>query len=403
MSAKITLLKIVAKALSGDYNRFVKATFEPKKEQERVLTEIIRRNQDTAFGQKHSFSKINGVSEFQSRVPINDYNSLFPWIEKEMNGEGGQLTESRVLSFVTTSGTTSSSKFIPVTQEYIDNYKRGLGTWIIPAFSEHPEIAGKVLTVASSKIEGYTPAGIPYGAVSGLMHDKQGFWAKINSVAHEDVFSLPTEEKMYALARIALGTRLSCIQTANPLTILNLCRTIEENSEKIIREIYDGTISAPVSEKTKRRMKKDMTRAKELENLLDNEEFSPKNFWSDLALVGCWTGGTQYLFLDKLKKKFGNVPFRDIGLLASEGRMTIPLRDNASSGVLDISGGFFEFIPESQIDDKNPRVLGASQLELGENYFILLTTMSGLHRYNISDLVKVEGYYDILPTLKVFC
>jgi len=400
MRAKITLLKLVAKTLSGDYNRFVRATSEPEKEQEKVLLEIVRRNQDTAFGQKHYFSRIRSVSDFQSQVPIRDYDSIFPWIEKEMGGEERQLTESKVLSFATTSGTTSSSKFIPVTQEYIDNYKKGLGTWIISAFRQHPDIAGKNLTIASANVEGYTSSGISYGAVSGLMYGLQGFFAKINSVAHEDVFSIKNFElKMRALARIALGSRLSHIQTANPLTILNLCRAIERDSEPIIREIYDGTISAPVSEKTKRRMKKDKLRARELENLLDDGKFTPENFWPDLALIGCWTGGTQYLFLDKLKKKFGNVPFRDIGLLASEGRMTIPLRDSTSSGVLDISGGFFEFIPESQIDDKNPRVLGASQLELGENYFILLTTRSGLYRYNILDLVKVEGYSNKTPKL----
>ncbi|MFH1710918.1 MAG: GH3 auxin-responsive promoter family protein [Nanoarchaeota archaeon] len=399
MKAKITLLKLVAKALSGDYNRFVRATCQPEKEQEKVLLDIVKKNQDSAFGQEHGFSRIHSVSDFQSQVPINDYDSLFPWIEKEMNGENGQLTESRILSFVTTSGTTSSSKFIPVNKEYIANYKRGLGTWVIPAFRKHPEMAGKVLTVASSKVERHTPAGIPYGAVSGLMHDNQGFWAKINSVAHEDVFALPSELKMRTLARIALGTRLSHIQTANPLTILNLCKIIERDSESIIQEIYDGKISAPVSEKTRRRMKKDKVRGRELEILLDNNEFTPENFWPDMALVGCWTGGTQYLFLDKLKEKFGNVPFRDIGLLASEGRMTIPLRDNTRSGVLDISGGFFEFIPEKQIDDEKPQVLKASQLELGENYFILLTTRSGLYRYNISDLVNVRGYFNKTPEL----
>ena len=47
---------------------------------------------------------------------------------------------------------------------------------------------------------------------------------------------------------------------------------------------------------------------------------------------------------------FGEPPVRDVGLIASEGRMTIPLADGTPSGVLDITSHYFEFIPEGEID-----------------------------------------------------
>jgi len=395
MSLKRSLLKVVAGCLSGEHNKLVAATHNPRKEQERVLSKIIARNQNSSFGKAFQFGQINSISDFQDKIPITDYDFLFPWIEKEMRGEGRQLTESKVESFVTTSGTTSVCKFIPITKEYIKAYKDGIGIWVANAFREHPEIAGKVFTVASARVEGYTEAGTPYGAVSGLMHDSQGFWGRIHlAVKDSRVFSIKDyKNKYYALARVALAEDLTHMQTANPLTMVNLCRMIEDNSEKLIKDIYDGKISAEASVD----VKQDKTRARELEKILSEGKFTPKEFWPNMALVGCWTGGTQYLFLEQLKKKFGDVPFRDIGLLASEGRMTIPTRDNTSSGVLDITHSFFEFIPEQEMGQKKPAVLTAEQIQKGQNYFILLTTGSGLYRYNIFDMVECTGFMNKTP------
>jgi hypothetical protein len=94
------------------------------------------------------------------------------------------------------------------------------------------------------------------------------------------------------------------------------------------------------------------------------------------------------------------VPIRDHGLSASEGRMTIPLEDDRSDGVLDVDSHYFEFIPEDEIDSAHPTVLEAHQLEEGRNYFILLTTVSGLYRYDIRDVVRCTGFLGTTPRLE---
>src|SRR5262249_51371614 len=93
-------------------------------------------------------------------------------------------------------------------------------------------------------------------------------------------------------------------------------------------------------------------------------------------------------------------PVRDIGLIASEGRMTIPVADGTPSGLLDVVGHFFEFIPEEEADRPNPVVLGAHELQEGRAYFILLTTSFGLYRYHIHDLVRVTGFHKRTPLLE---
>ncbi len=80
--------------------------------------------------------------------------------------------------------------------------------------------------------------------------------------------------------------------------------------------------------------------------------------------------------------------------------MTIPLRDGVSDGLLDVHTHFFEFIPESEYGRDDPVVLEAHELEEGRAYYVLLTTSSGLCRYDISDVVRCTGFFGTTPRLE---
>jgi hypothetical protein len=126
----------------------------------------------------------------------------------------------------------------------------------------------------------------------------------------------------------------------------------------------------------------------------------PKDYWPNLKLLGNWTGGAVSSYLRHYPALFGSTPVRDIGLLASEGRMTIPLESGSPAGVLDPTVNYYEFIPEEEADSDTPTVLEAHELVEGRNYFILLTTPSAFYRYNIYDVVRVVGRFNEAPVLE---
>jgi hypothetical protein len=105
-------------------------------------------------------------------------------------------------------------------------------------------------------------------------------------------------------------------------------------------------------------------------------------------------------YLRQYPRYFGDMKVRDVGLIASEGRMTIPLANGTPAGVLDITSHFFEFIPEDEIRSPQPTVLGAHELAEGKTYFILPTTAYGLYRYQIYDVVRVAGFHNQTPLLE---
>jgi hypothetical protein len=93
------------------------------------------------------------------------------------------------------------------------------------------------------------------------------------------------------------------------------------------------------------------------------------------------------------------VPIRDIGLLASEGRFSIPIQDGTAAGIAEITNNVLEFMPKEEEGKTNPRTLRAHETQIGQDYFLVISNWAGLWRYNIDDLVRVV---DIVGQSPVF-
>jgi hypothetical protein len=106
------------------------------------------------------------------------------------------------------------------------------------------------------------------------------------------------------------------------------------------------------------------------------------------------------MYLRDFPKLFGEVPVRDIGLLASEGRMSIPLEDDTPTGMLDVVSNFFEFVPVDEHESEKPAVLRCHEVEEGREYFVLLTNSAGFYRYDIGDCVRVNGFQGQAPMIE---
>ena len=105
-------------------------------------------------------------------------------------------------------------------------------------------------------------------------------------------------------------------------------------------------------------------------------------------------------YLRRLADWWGPVPVRDIGLLASEGRVSIPFEDGTPLGVLDATSAVFEFIPADEADKPQPACLGPLEVQPGRDYVVVLTNTSGLLRYRLDDVVRVHGHQEQAPLVE---
>jgi len=213
--------------------------------------------------------------------------------------------------------------------------------------------------------------------------------------------------KYYAVLLLSIPRRVGMIIAANPSTLINLARAGDQDKESLIRDLNDGTLNgkldlpADIRADLTRRLRKHPERARQLQEIVQRTgTLYPKDYWPSDCILGNWMGGSVGSYLRHYPRYFGATPVRDVGLIASEGRMTIPLADGTPAGVLDVTTHYFEFIPEAEGDSPQPTVLGAHELKEGANYFILLTTAFGLYRYHIRDLVRVAGFHNGTPRIE---
>jgi hypothetical protein len=396
------------------YRRF--AAFEaacqnPRATQEALLRRILDYHADTHFARDHGFRSVRTIDDYRKHVPVAPYERIEPYIRRVMKGEtSALLADPKVLMFALTSGTASDRKHIPITQQYLDDYRRGWNLWGLSAIRAHKYVFLKpVLMLVGDACEYRTEAGIPCGNLSGFSAQVQKRIVRWMYVAPpitgkiKDPFA-----RTYVALRAAIEKRLGLLVSANPSTLVNLARFMDREKESLFRDVRDGTLSkdlnvAPeIREVLTRRLRPNKKRAAGLEAFANRSgHLLPKDVWpSEPLLIGCWTGGSVGSYLRQLPKYYGDAPIRDLGLLASEGRMSIPVEDGTPSGVLDVATHYFEFIPEDEISSSNPVVLGAHELQVDRHYYIVPTTKAGLYRYHISDLVRVTGFFHNAPTIE---
>lgn len=379
--------------------------------QHALLQDLLRLNQSSAFSRDFGLTERTTLHEFRQRVPVSDYELIRSYVDRVAQGDHAALLGelNRLQMFAMTSGTTAASKLIPVTTRFLNDYRRGWQTWGIGTYSDHALLQQlNIVQISSSHQKTRTADGTPCGNISGLV-------AAMQKRVVRSMYTIPAavseitdaDAKRYTILRLALADPwVGMLITANPSTLLQLTEFANLEAEHLIRDIHNGGISdvelsTAISSEFRRRLRPDARRARQLQQIMEQHgELRPRKCWPLLQALGVWCGGSAAAYIPKLKQVFEGITIRDHGLHASEGRMTLPLEDESCAGLLEIQTHFFEFMPVTEAESDRPNVLEAHELQEGAEYFILLTTSSGLYRYNIRDVVRCTGFYGTTPFLE---
>ena len=334
---------------------FMKYPLETQKE---VFSYVIDHGQQTAFGQKYGFKNISSIEEFKQNVPLQNYESLKPYIDRTIKGEQGLLWPTTTKWFAKSSGTTQDkSKFIPVTQESLEDchYKGGkdlLGLY----YNQYPKTKlyyGKHLAVSGSAQINELSKDSYFGDLSAIIIKNLPFWCEIRRTPSKEIALMTDwEEKIEKMARITAEEDVSILAGVPSWTLFLIRKVLE----------LKGT-----------------------DNLLD--------VWPKLELY--MHGGVSFT---PYKEQFqALIPSSNMKYVetynASEGFFGIQ-NDSSDDMLLMLDYGiFYEFIPMENIDDKHPETVGLKDVEIGKNYAIVISTNGGLWRYLIGDTVKFTQTY----------
>ena len=320
----------------------------PVKTQDKVFQNLIKSAQYTLFGKDHCFSKIKSYEDFQRYVPIVDYEDLKPYIQKIRKGEKDILWPGKPLYFAKTSGTTSGSKYIPITRESMPLHikiARNALLFYIAEKNEASFVSGKMIFLQGSPILEKIN-GIGIGRLSGI-------------VAHY----VPK----YLLKNRLPSWKTNCIEDWEAKVEAIVEETINENMSVI------GGIPSWVQMYFEKLIAKTGKKISEL--------FPKFNLFV--------YGGVRF---EPYKQNFENLIGKKIDCIelypASEGFIAFQDSQQKEGMLLQLNCGiFYEFIPADEFSNENPTRISLKQVTLNVNYIIILNTNAGLWGYNIGDTV----------------
>lgn len=412
---------LVANALLGmaggiQYRHLKKADQNPRKASEQTLRGILAYAKDTVYGKEHDFAYILEAADdtelykrYQEKVQVNDYENLRPYVERHKHGEADILFPGKPVLYATTSGTTAEPKWIPITQEYLDNiYGKMTKVWLYNFIKNRPKVfSGKILSIVGKVVEGYAPDGTVFGSVSGVTQRDCPNFVKVLYSNPQCVYSIADyNARYYVLMRMGIEQDVTLIVTANPSTIVELQNNVNKFYDDYVTDIENGTLNksldiAPeIRAELEACLKPNPKRAAELRALKAKYgTVLPKHYWPNFQLLNTWKCGNTKVYLDKFKDSFPpQTLHQEFGYFSSECRFGLVLDDTVNT-VLFPHFHYYEFISEEDLENPNPTFLQLHELQQGKRYCPYVTTFAGLYRYNMNDLLEVGPNFQNTPTV----
>lgn len=375
--------------------------------QKTVLYEILRANENTEFGKKHHFSKINGIKGYRKCVPISEWDDYHDDMKALEQGKEDVLFPGKAQYFYETTGTTSVVKLVPessrdtICRELIGKAKNLEKAVACDLMTEFLSKDMKVFALTSTLSNEYTEGGIPYGSASGRT-------ATIESSDSSDILALPAilpnyyegDDYNYIVMRVSLVYKnVTVLMGNNAAFMTTVLKYGIDHAEELIEDIRTGSCKLEIPDEVRKVLKNVLVpapeRAAELEELIKKDRFIPKYYWPDMKAASFWLGGSVGVNVETLRPMLSDkVKFMDLGYGSSEAKINITLDTETPAGALLSYTCFYEFLP---LDEGEP--LMAHEVKEGEDYELLLTTNSGLYRYRIHDIVHIDGFIGTTPML----
>lgn len=326
----------------------------PVDTQLQVFNRLIGSGQFTEYGKQYDFEKLNSISEFQKAVPINDYDTLKPYIQRILEGNQNVLWNTDINWFAKSSGTTSDkSKFIPVSKESLDDNHFKAGKDVLALYlKQYPDsrvMSGKCLVIGGSHQVNQLNADSYYGDLSAVMMQNMPFAGQLVRTPDLSIALMDEwEEKIEMMARATMQENVTFIAGVPTWTIVLIKRIFEIAGTRNLHDVWPNLelyIHGGVSFKPYRRQ---------------FQQYIPS---------------PQMHYVETYNASEGFFAAQD---------------DADDEGMLLLlnHGIFYEFMPMDEYGKEQPQTLTLKEVEAGKNYALVISTNAGLWRYVVGDTIQ---------------
>ncbi len=352
----------IIKSLIDLKETFTKET-NAEKDQEEELRNLLKKAKETDFGKHYDFEGLlqseNIKAAFASAIPYFDYNKIDgEWWHKYHEERENVTWPGKPPYFALSSGTTGTgSKRIPVTDDMLESIRKA-GIKQISALSNFdlpPDFFEKEIMMLGSSTDLHKEGDHKEGEISGISASNIPFWFRGYYKPGEEIAKIEEwDERVQKIAENAKNWDIGALSGIPSWMELMLKKVIEHNKVENIHEI-----------------------------------------WPNLQVYA--SGGVAFEPYEKSFEKIWGKPVQVIDTyLASEGFLAIQERPQTHAMKLILDNGvYFEFVPfkPEYIDQDGSLKEDAPAIPLeetreGEEYVLLISTVSGAWRYIIGDTIK---------------
>ena len=318
-------------------------------DQENLLHQLVKVGKNTDYGKSIGLDKVTNYEEFNQVVPIQDYEQMRSWIDKIKEGKHNILWKGRPIYLAKTSGTTSGTKYIPITKDSIPNYINTARNALLCYMAEsgNTRFADGKLIFLSGTPELERVGGIPTGRLSGIVNHHVPKYLRSNQMPSYETNCIEDwETKLSRIVDETIKEDMTLISGIPPWMQMYFDELIKRTGKKVGELFPNFSVM--------------------VQGGVNFEPYKAKLFESIGRQVDC------------------------IELFpASEGFFAFQDSQNAEGLLLNTNSGiFFEFVPAAEIFNDKPTRLSLRDIKLGENYAMIINSNAGLWGYNLGDIVK---------------
>jgi len=359
MSAKSLAAKLYARLV---YKGIQRDAVHAVQSQDEVMRALLHKAKSTAFGTDHRFADVGNYNEWKDSMPVIDYEGILPYIERAKAGERDVLWPGVPKYFCKTSGTTSGTKYIPLTNDSMPNHIGTARNALLSYIAETGRsefTSGKMIFLQGSPKMDRLPSGIPYGRLSGIVANHVPAYLQKNRLPSYNTNCIEDwEEKVNRIAEETLNERMTLISGIPNWVQMYFELLLKKSGKQSIREVFPDF---------------------------------------DLFVYG---GVNFEPYRARFEQLIGNrIPIIEL-YPASEGFLAFQDSQEADGLLLNTNSGiFFEFIPADEYFNDQPTRLSLRDVKVGVNYALVLSNNAGLWSYSIGDTVKFTSLEP--PRIKV--
>lgn len=322
---------------------------KPEQYQHKIFRELMAGGLPTRFGADHGFADIKGYEDFKKLVPIRDYEGLKKYFDMVVEGTPNILWQGKPEYLAKTSGTTSGTKYIPITRESVPNHINSARNALLAYIHETGRasfVDGKLIFLSGSP-ELEERGGIKTGRLSGIVnHHVPGYLRTNQMPSYATNIIEDWEEKLERIIDETINLNMSLISGIPPWVQMYFDR-IQERTNKKIKDVFPNFSMF----------------------VYGGVNFEPYRARLDEAI------GKKIDSIEMYPASEGFIAYQDSQ--KAEGLLLL-----LNSGIL------FEFVPAEEYFSDSPRRLTISEVELGKNYALIINSNAGLWGYSIGDTVK---------------